>query len=73
MRWTAGVLGGIEEHLAATAAPAGAEPVVHAGREHARQGFTAKEAGRNRVVPFDPQLRLDRQERVRLGLRSYGP
>jgi diguanylate cyclase (GGDEF)-like protein len=29
--------------------------------------YAAKEAGRNRVVPFEPQLRLDRQERVRLG------
>jgi predicted signal transduction protein with EAL and GGDEF domain len=29
--------------------------------------YAAKEAGKNRVVPFDPQLRAYRQERVRLG------
>jgi diguanylate cyclase (GGDEF)-like protein len=29
--------------------------------------YAAKEAGKDRVVPFDPQLRTDRLERVRLG------
>jgi len=29
--------------------------------------YAAKEAGKNRVVPFDPRLRDDRLDRVRLG------